>query len=282
MARKTKATPKNPAEQSDPSVVDFGSEPDVKELPNVTILVCTYDRLTLLEETLQRLAEFIHYDGDKLTWLICDDSSPDDYKLKVEELQVVNDLNAVIISTDVNSGWAANVNNGLRAVKDDYVFFIEDDYFATQPIRLDAMAALMEVKPDIGMVRARGIAGTHIVAHLFEADVAEYIPDWQDGLGVKGKLAYWQLDSGSPTPYVYSNGAHLKHRRFHEFYGLYPEGLKLGETEESYAHMVKDKMHTNPGGVGVPAVTILPQDVYQWFDHVGESYQLTDKDKRRE
>lgn len=284
MARKqaaaAKVTPETPAPEPVEEVKLEASITPAKTLPKLTILVCTYDRIKLLEETLERLSNFIYYDPDLLTWIICDDASPDGYAEKVAALPIVAELGAKVVSTEVNGGWAKNVNNGLAHVTDDYVYFTEDDYFATAPIRLDAMVALMETKPDIGMVRARGIAGTHMVTHLFEADVKDYIPDWQDGVGVIGKLAYFQLDSGSPTPYVYSNGPHVKHRRFHEYYGLYPEGLLLGETEEAYAHTVKDKMRATVDGSGAPAVAILPQDVYMYFDHVGDSYQLTDADKR--
>ena len=291
MTRKAAAKATTPVNTENPPSTPVEPDEEVKyvepakpnkELPRATILVCTYNRLKLLEETLERLSSFIYYPPELLTWIICDDSSPDGYAEKVAALPIVVELGAKVVSTDKNGGWAKNVNNGLAQVTDDYVYFTEDDYFATAPIRLDAMVALMETKPDIGLVRVRGIAGTHIVAHLFEADIKDYIPDWQDGVGLIGKIAYFQLDSGSPTPYVYSNGPHVKHRRFHEHYGVYPEGLLLGETEEAYAHTVKDKMHASPDGAGAPAVVILPQDVYMYFDHVGDSYQLTDADKRHD
>lgn len=254
------------------------SETPVKELPDVTVLVCTYDRYDLLVETIARLRENLNYPPEKLRYIICDDHSPGNYRTKLNKEKTFDGLNLEVVTTAKNGGWAANVNNGNAAVETDYTFFIEDDYHATATIELAAMAALMEKQPNIGMVRARGIAGTSIVAHLNEADISEYIPEWRDGVGLPGKLAYWQLGNGSPTPYLYSNGPHLKHRRFHEFYGDYPTGLLLGETEESYAHSVKDAMTANP--IDAPAIAILPADVVMWFDHVGESYQHTPADKR--
>ena len=185
-------------------------------------------------------------------------------------------------AASTKTAMGANVNNGLAAVETDYTFFIEDDYNPRCDIPLDSAVALMEVKPNIGMVRFRGTAGSHCVYHQFEADISGYLPDHRDGVGLPGKLTYLQFDNGSPTPYLYSHGAHLKHRRFHEFYGLYPvtvaengveRRLKLGETEESYAHTVKDKMRGNPNDA--PAVVIFPEFVPMWFDHVGESYQHT-------
>lgn len=267
-----------------PSEVKTATPPTIeprKQLPDVTILICTYDRYEMLIETIQRLRDNLSYPADKLKWIICDDSSPDGYAKKLGKDKRLKDLDLKVVSTETNSGWGANVNHGLTQVSTDYVFFIEDDYYATTTINLDAMVALMEMQANIGMVRARGIAGTQILALLNEADVSDFLPEWRDGQGVVGKLAYWQLSSGSATPYVYSNGPHLKHRRFHEFYGEYPTDRKLGETEESYAHMVKDAMATRWQD-GAPAIAILPLDVIMWFDHVGDSYQLTDADKKHD
>jgi len=249
-----------------------------KALPPVTVLLCTYNRYDLLVETIRRLRENLNYPPELLQWVICDDHSPGQYRNKLAKEKELADLNVKIVTTPENSGWAANVNNGLAAVETDYIFFCEDDYWLNAEIGLNGMVALMETVPGIGMVRARGIAGTSIQAILNEADISAYVPNWVDGFGVAGKINYWQLSTGSATPYLYSNGPHLKHKRFHEFYGLYPTGLKLGQTEESYAHMVKDAAATRWMD-GAPAITILPSDVVMWFDHVGESYQHTDADK---
>lgn len=256
-----------------------------KEWPEVTVLICTYDRFDLLLSNMQALADNIRYPADKLKWVICDDSSPGGYAGKLKKNKLVKSLKAEVISTEINSGWAANVNNGLVHVDTPYLFFIEDDYLTGAELPIDTGVALMEVKPGVGMVRYRGSAGTHVVLHQFEADISEWLPEHRDGYGLPGKLTYLQFDQGSPTPYVYSHGAHLKHRRFHEYYGLYPtvkmedgieRGLKLGETEETYAHSVKDGMKANP--IDAPAIVIFPDFIPMWFDHVGESYQLTDKD----
>jgi hypothetical protein len=63
----------------------------------------------------------------------------------------------------------------------------------------------------------------------------------------------------------------LRHRRWHDFLGLYPETLPLGKTEEAYAHRVLDK-------TDAPGFAILPDGVPMAFDHIGHSRQGTDKD----
>lgn len=244
--------------------------------PIVTILICTYNRVTELARTLTALASSVSYGGE-LRFVVCDDSSPNNYLSKLEKKPIWKTLKPEFVSTEQNSGWAANVNNGLaRAYQDsELVFFIEDDYVLTSPLHLTLGVAMMLARPDLGMLRYRGTAGDHLVYHQVEAGLDNLLPDYQQGLGLPGRVSYLQIDSGSPSLYIYSHGAHLRHKRFDDFYGAYPTGLKLGETEERYAHIVKDGMKLP----GAPGIAILPEWIPMYFDHIGQSYQHTEADK---
>lgn len=244
--------------------------------PPVTVLICTYNRPAEIQRTVEALADNLGYPN--LKWLICDDCSPDGYVASLKRLKLFRELDVEIVSTEHNSGWGYNVNHGLVNCQTDYVFFIEDDYLLMRPLDLRLGVALLEEKPHIGMVRYRGTAGDTPVFHQFECDVTKYLPDWREAVSpIGGKLTYLQFNGGSPTAYIYSHGAHLKHRRFHAFYGLYPEGRKLGHTEESFALNVKTMMNEQPDKA--PGVVILPEWIPMWFDHVGISYQHTELDK---
>ncbi len=246
------------------------------DFPVVTIMVITYKRLNEIQQTLDALRKHISYPADKLRWLIADDSSGADYIESIKALKRFKALNLEFAVTPANGGWGRNVNHALSQIETEYVFQIEDDYLLRKPLDLRAGIALMETKPEIGMLRYRGIAGTHMVTHLMEADISAYLPDHQDGVHmVPGKLQYCLLDSGSPTAYIYSNGAHLKRRSFHQFYGVYPEGQKLGATEETFCYTVKSAMKLP----NAPAIAILPDWFYMWFEHIGQSYQLTEEDR---
>lgn len=133
----------------------------------------------------------------------------------------------------------------------------------------------MLAMPYIGMFRYRGTAGTHLVLHQMEVDISAYIPDYQDGVGLAGKLTYCLIDQGSPSLYIYSHGPHLKRKSFHQFYGAYPEGLKLGPTEEAMAHQVKERMPL----AGAPPIGILPAWIANYWDDIGQSYQGSEFDK---
>lgn len=245
--------------------------------PKVTILICTYNRPDEINRTIFALLSKLDYPRESLEWVICDDHSPDSYVERLSGFKSVELIKPRFSITPENRGWAANVNLGLLACRTDYIFFIEDDYILTKELDLRLGVALLEQKEHIGFVRYRGTAGEHIIYHQFEADIAASYPDYQDGVGLPGKLCYLQLDSGSPALYLYSHGAHLKHTRFLNFYGPYPEGLKLGETEEKYAHIVKDKMKEP----GAPGIAMFPEWIPQHFDHIGHSYQLGSLDLRR-
>lgn len=241
------------------------------ELPNVCIGIITYDRPKEIRETIAALLDLVVYPSDKLWWVVSDDSTPGSYLKNLKG--VLPKDRSFLLSTPTRGGWGRNANFLRKSVQTKYLFMIEDDYVLKKKLDLEAAVALMEAKPDIGMVRFRGTGGTHLVLHQLEADID--LPRYRDGLGLPGKITYLQIDSGSPSLYIYSNGPHLINTEtFIPFYGPYPEGRKLGETEEAYAHTVKDGMRRP----GAPAVVILPEWVSMHFDHIGKSYQNTELD----
>jgi hypothetical protein len=65
------------------------------------------------------------------------------------------------------------------------------------------------------------------------------------------------------------------HPRFHAAYGRYPEGLKLGATEEAFAHGVRDRQLRDPAA---PGIAVLPEGIPQAFAHIGKSWQLSAHD----
>lgn len=244
--------------------------------PPVTIGVITYNRIEELSQTLYALDEHLRYDGELLV-IVSDDCSPNDYASDVRMVLsgVFKRRKKRYITTRANGGWGRNANHLLVQAATDYLFMLEDDYVLKRELDLTRAVALMETRQGIGMVRYRGTAGMHVIYHQFESDIRPWLPHHHEGTGVGGKLTYLQLDSGSPDLWLYSNGPHLKRRSFHSFYGMYPEGYKLGQTEETFAHQVKDRMRQP----GAPAIVIQPEWVHLWWDHIGRSYQGGEYDK---
>lgn len=245
----------------------------MKKLPPITVMIITYNRPDEIKLTLTALHDKLYYDGI-LTFLVADDSSPGDYLRDLRKWTLREfGGNVSFVSTPKNSGWAGNFNHAYSYITDDFVMLIEDDYIQTQPLDITPYAALMLAHTGIGLVRLDGIAGHKVVCHCNETDISDYLPHYRQGVCMPGKLNYFLLDNSSRETWLYSNRVHLKHRRFHDFYGLYPEGLRLGHTEESFAHHVKDMMLLE----NAPAIAV-PLDATSFFDHVGKSYQWTEFD----
>jgi len=247
------------------------------EWPVVTIQVITYDRFSTLLKTLTALHRRIQYPADKLRFLVCDDHTPyPDFVDRLQGTKIWQKLpHAEVWRWTERGGWGRNVNLGMTKVDSPYIFFTEDDYIPKVDIDLYRAVAVMEQTPSMGMLRFRGTGAHVLIYHGMEADIRGWLPDYREGWGyVSGKASYLLIDGGSPGFYVYSNGPHLKRQSFHQFYGDYPEGRKLGETEESYAHMVRDRM----GEPDAPTIGILPDYLIMRFDHIGQSYQLGEHD----
>jgi glycosyltransferase involved in cell wall biosynthesis len=245
------------------------------EFPLVDIIVITYNRYEEIQRTVQALTDLLTYPN--LRWLIADDGTPGKYVDRLKRLRLFKDKDAEFIPADQNVGWGANVNRALAYSTAPFQFQIEDDYVLTQPLDLRVGVALLIEKPHLGLLRYGGTAGEHMILHQFEAEISASLPGWREHMGLPGKLTYLQLDGHCPTAYLYSHRPHLKHRRFHAFYGLYDEGRKLGDTEEAYAVRVKSMMQADP--THAPGIVVLPEWIPQTFDHIGKSYQHGEFDR---
>lgn len=226
------------------------------EWPVVSICVVTFDRLREIKQTIAALYAHLHYEGD-IKWHIADDSTPGNYFGSISH--EFPQIDFTHTKTD-RKGWGVNVNTALGFLsKYPYTFLIEDDYVCKRDIDLTHGVALMEANDKIGAVRYDGVAAHALTLHLEEVESRV------------GRFSYMRIDKSSPHLNVYSNRPHLKHRRFHECYGFYPEGKNLGTTEEQFAHRIKDQKHC-------PDIAILWDGIPTAFDHIGASRQGSDLD----
>ncbi len=237
-----------------------------RSVPQVDVLVITWNRFEALVKTWAALKERLHYPN--LRWVIADDHSPDEVVAAIQtELQP-----DVLFRTHKRSGWGVNVNNALKSLTSDFVFQCEDDY-VLKGAHIDFMPGMdiLGRNPEFGMVRYGGIAGHDLTCRLREIEAMPYAAWGQQA----PRYQVWEiLKKESRFLFVYSHAPHLKHRRFHEAYGLYPEGLKLGATEESFAYHVRD---TNG-----PGIICFPEFVANPFKHIGESWQHSEFDIGKE
>ena len=251
--------------------------------PALSVGVITYNRPSEIRETLTALFNNLHYSGP-LTYIIADDCSPGSYLSDLEAWVIERGTSPPghdfrVLRTDSNVGWGGNANNLIRfaARQSGLLYMTEDDYVLTRPLDLDVGVSVLLSEPHLGMLRYRSTAGVPMIYRQHEANIERYLPDYREHEAFTQARANWlELDPASDTLWLYSNGPHLKRYDFHEVYGLYPEGLKLGTTEEAYAHMVKDRLLTYSGAL---RIGVLPEWIPMHYRHIGKSYQLTEHDK---
>lgn len=235
-------------------------------LPTIGVQICTFSRPREIRLCIDALLKYLHY--SELIWLVCDDSTGGDY---VERLAADYPFLQFCI-TPRRAGWGVNVNLGLdylEALGIDYIYFTEDDYILTKDIDLNVGMHLLQ-DPQIGLVRYDGLAGHRLDMTLEEMDY----PGNREGVGID-KLTYARLLKSSRNLNIYSNRPHLKHRRFHDYYGRYIEGQRLGMTETNFAHRVRDIMVFEEA----PQIVALPEYILRHYDDIGVSFQHTQYDQ---
>lgn len=216
----------------------------------IVIILQTWARTSYALRTIRAAHANLRY-GGPLTWYIADDGSdPAHFKAVGDTL---NELGASVCGAhSVRRGYGANMNVAVEAAHaiSPMLLALEDDWELTQPLDLYPYAALLMERPEIGMVRL-GMLNLDIRGRTWGHD---------------GRV-YWILDrephhDGTP---VFTGHPSLRHRRYRDAHGPYPEGLKPGETELAYAY--KYRMGAQNG----PAI-VWPADYPSGglWGHIGE------------
>ncbi|MDX2140303.1 MAG: glycosyltransferase [Chloroflexota bacterium] len=238
-------------------------------LPNISIGIVTYNRLSILKETLDRLRTHIRYPEDKIHYVISDDCTGSDYCAEIEAYCRANKLPAKVVSTATNSGIGANLNNVLFHVDTPFVLLMEDDWHLMQRLDLAPAAALLASETRIGAIKVRTSRALpqHYKQHT--SKIADYLPSYVEGhFAGRGEVTWFEMLATAPTLYVWSTGINLIHRRWWMHYGTFREDLSIGATEEEYCHRVKDRARD---WNNAPLLATLPE--WSWrspFKHVGD------------
>lgn len=220
----------------------------------ITVIFVTWNRKQELMQTVAAFLKYAMYPRELLRLHIADDASPFPYIHDI--INMYPNYNWSYSVTN-RKGWGANVNTAMRQATTDYIFINEDDYVPQAPFDLVKGVSVLEEVPSIGCIRY-----SHLVGHLgLRLNVEETLD----------RIHYLRIVKEDSTfLYVYSNRPHLQHRRFRDVYGAYPEGIKLGETEETYAKKVF-------GSIGGPDVAILYNGTID-YQHIGKTFQLSEHD----
>jgi glycosyltransferase involved in cell wall biosynthesis len=207
-----------------------------QELPLVAVLIPTYERPEILEKTVNLLLANLKYEG-KFKILIGDDGhlppvSPPkfegDYFFHGEQYGLGKNLNSLLQEA---------AQQGI-----DYVIQMDDDHWLVKPLDITPHVNKLMEDELAGCIRLMGIGGHHYTATL--------------------SGSYWRINWNSAELYIASNRPHLKSiSRFHEVYGPYPEGLKLGLTEEAFCHHCIDTWRLKSAASQYAPDVLIPLDL---------------------
>jgi hypothetical protein len=212
----------------------------------ITIILLTWERTDVALRTIAAAREFLRY-GGPLRWYVADDGSRPEHYHAVRE--AIGD--GLWGHHSVRRGYGGNANAAWREADQvgALTFWLEDDWELTRPLDLYPYAALLMESAEIGMVSLGNL-----------------------NLDIRGRtwahngLLYWKLDKephieGTP---VFTGHPSLRHRRYRDAYGWYPENLTPGDTELAYAWQFRIGSQDAPG-------IVWPADYPPWglFDHIG-------------
>lgn len=216
------------------------------EYPPIMALIVTYRRLSLAIRTIQSVKEQVRYPG-QIGFHIADDGSGEEYIARLRD-EIGPDYH-VTATNARRGGVGRNMNMGIQACLEraDMWLHLEDDWVLPIPLDLEPCVRLLEQDPTVGMVRLGCISA-----------------------GVRGRVfgarnrAWWRLERGSDT-YIFVGNPSLRHRRFYDTYGPYPEGLLPGETELSYCGQFSVRQ-------GPDIVWPAWLNTREMFQHIGDGW----------
>jgi len=209
---------------------------------NIAVLLPTYNRPVIVAQTIKRLKQHLKFDG-YIQYYVGNDGDP-------------ISLEHGVVLDSPKKGLGANLNFLIKkAMADGFELFMcmDDDHWLNEPLDLTPHAEKLLTDKSAGWIRFMGVSHHKLTAK-------------QEGM-------YWRVNWNSEGLYITSMRPHLKHVRFHQHFGYYKEGLKLGRTEESFCHQCKDKARKK---LDTAPSVLIPMDfnTEKAWQHVGDSWQL--------
>jgi glycosyltransferase involved in cell wall biosynthesis len=249
----------------------------------ITVIIPTYNRPTILVDTIARLHSHLLYDGE-IHYRIGDDSDQNK-KIDRDGLHFMANVHAteflhvsakpidkecIEVVTGPKRGLGANLNMLIAEAKkkSPIILQMDDDHWLNKPLDINRHVA------ELLRLGNGGYAGwIRLFLGTYE-DINNDDPFYKFTAHMVD--GYWYPDVNGEELYIASNRPHIKHSDFHDkWYGYYLENEKLGETEAHFCHVYIDhRKKCLSEGVAPPSVAI-PVDApsFDTWSHVGDSWQ---------
>jgi len=240
------------------SAVLPGTAGPAESLPRVVIVLKTWQgpNLEIAQKRLEYLGKVLPSLDENLTypvsWHIADDGSEPWYVEAV--LELMGDRPHTFTSSGANGDIGRNLNLGLRMAfqSTDIVLHWSDDILLITPMNIEPYVELLRDHDDIGYVSTRN---RHPSLNLR--------PIERDG-------RTWNIiEKTSPNPFLTVTSLNLMHRRAWDFYGPYPEGLRIDTMQREMAW----RYRSFEGGLEIvipeellymPRITFCAQSTWDW------------------
>ena len=171
------------------------------------------------------------------TWHIADDGSSQEYQDRF--LSIFEGETYTFSDTKAQGDLGKNLNTGTRVAleRSDFVLHWNDDYVLESEVDIRPYISLLQKHDDIGIVRLRP-SNTGFRLSAFDRD---------------GRSWMW-VDPRSVGPVLVDTGKIIMHRRFWDYYGPYPETMRVDIVEFEMTW----RMHRFAPGPKV----VIPDDMY--------------------
>lgn len=230
-------------------------------MEKVTVIIPTYNRPEILHGAVQHIQRNLIYDGP-IEILIGDDG--DDFSRVLYVAKYTASIVDVRAIEGPRKGLGANLNTLIQAADSELILQMDDDHYLVKPLDITQYVDdLLQFKNKVGWIRL--FLGT-------EEDLNNDDPFYNFNAWMMER--YWYPVPNRHELYIPSNRPHLKHRRFHDFYGMYSENVKLGETETHFCHVYADGHKIHGAHPDIPWVAIpVAAPSFDTWAHVGDSWQ---------
>lgn len=217
--------------------------------PDLAICLVTYKRTPEALRTIIGVCNNLEYPQSKRRWFINDDGSPVEHVRTILMMLEYYGETVGFVNTerfgDNNAGKGWNMTLGKAHEYSDYVLWLEDDWELRTKYYMEAQLSILHNYEDVGMVTFRG-SGIDCLLKNIKLDGQHYL-EFFDG------------------PYIYSGNPHLRHARFTQFYGWFPENMNPSYLEWQYDGWIRQKKRQ-----GGPKI-LRPAGIDEWglFSHIG-------------
>ena len=230
----------------------------MSDLPDLGVMIFTYDRYETAERTLRALLEHLHYSG-VLRVHIADDGSPapagaaEDASY-AEMLRVIAEASSRVLTATASNagqhGYGASYNLATQVLHPtcEVLIPIEDDWELRAPLDCDPLVeTLLDPTLSIDCIRLGYIGFTQELRATFVHSPASMM---------------LLLDPESPEPHVFAGHVRIETRDFERRVGPWPEMLPAGQTEWEVSQRPEARR-----GVAWPADVLRPSE--HRFAHIG-------------